>query len=101
PEKIRKEKEALEIAGHFFRDNKPVSAICHGAQTLITAGLLKGRHATCYKSVAKELQEAGAIYEDKEVVVDRNLVTSRQPSDLPAFMKETIKMLKKAPSTTS
>ena len=101
PEKIRKEKEALEIAKHFFENNKPVSAICHGAQTLITAGLLRDRHATCYKSVVRELKEAGAIYEDKEVVVDRNLVTSRQPSDLPAFMRETVKMLKKAASTTA
>ena len=101
PEKIRKEKAAVEIAKHFFGNNKPVSAICHGAQTLITAGLLKDRHATCYKSVTRELKEAGGIYEDKEVVVDRNLVTSRQPSDLPAFMKETIKMLKKASSPTS
>ena len=95
PVKIRKENEAIEIARHFFENNKPVAAICHGPQILITAGLLKGRHATCYKSVAQELKEAGAIYEDKEVVVDRNLVTSRQPSDLPAFMKETIKLLKK------
>jgi protease I len=96
PEKIRKEREAIEIARHFFGNNKPVSAICHGPQTLISAGLLKGRHATCYKSVAQEMKEAGVIYEDKEVVVDGNLVTSRQPSDLPAFMKETMKMLKKA-----
>jgi protease I len=51
--------------------------------------------------VARELKEAGAIYEDKEVVVDRNLVTSRQPSDLPAFMRETVKMLRKAASTTA
>jgi protease I len=97
PEKIRKEKEAIEIARHFFENNKPVSAICHGPQTLITAGLLKGRHATSYKTVATEMKEAGALYEDKEVIVDGNLVTSRQPSDLPAFMRETMKMLKKAP----
>lgn len=96
PEKIRKEREAIEIARHFFGNNKPVSAICHGPQTLISAGLLNGLHATCYKSVAQEMKESGAIYEDKEVVVDGNLVTSRQPSDLPAFMKETMKMLKKA-----
>jgi protease I len=95
PEVIRKEKEALEIAKHFFQKNKPVSAICHGPQTLISAGLLTGRHATCYKTVAKEMKDAGALYEDKEVVVDGNLVTSRQPSDLPAFLKETIKLLKK------
>ena len=96
PEKIRKEKEALEIAKYFFEKNRPVSAICHGPQTLITAGLLKGRHATCYKSVASEMKEAGALYEDKEVIVDGNLVTSRQPSDLPAFMRETLKLLRKA-----
>jgi protease I len=95
PETIRKDKNAIEIAKHFFDRNKPVAAICHGPQTLITAGLLKGRHATCYKSVASEMKEAGALYEDKEVVVDGNLVTSRQPSDLPAFMRETLKMLRK------
>ncbi|MBI4684141.1 MAG: type 1 glutamine amidotransferase [Nitrospirae bacterium] len=94
PETIRKENEAIEIAKHFFQKNKPVSAICHGPQTLITAGVLKGRHATCYKSVAQEMKDAGAVYEDKEVVVDGNLVTSRQPSDLPAFLRETMKMLK-------
>jgi protease I len=94
PEAIRKEKDALEIAKYFFQRNKPVSAICHGPQILITAGLLKGRHATCYKSVAQELSDTGAIYEDKEVVVDRNLVTSREPSDLPAFLRETIRKLK-------
>jgi protease I len=95
PETIRKDKDALEIAKDFFRKNKPVSAICHGPQTLISAGLLKGRHATCYKSVAQEMKDAGAFYEDKEVVVDGNLITSRQPSDLPAFLRETIKLLKK------
>ena len=95
PEAIRKEKDALEIAKDIFHKNKPVSAVCHGPQILISAGLLKGRRATCYKSVAKEMMDAGAIYEDKEVVVDGNLVTSRQPSDLPAFLRETMKLIKK------
>jgi protease I len=95
PETVRKEKNALKIVKHFFEKSKPVFAICHGPQILISAGLLKGRHATCYKSVAPELKEAGAIYEDKEVVVDGNLVTSRQPSDLPAFLIEAIKMIKR------
>lgn len=94
PETIRKENAAIEIVKHFFQKNKPVFAICHGPQTLIMAGLLKGRHATCYKSVAQEMKDAGAMYEDKEVVVDGNLVTSRQPSDLPAFLREVIKKLK-------
>lgn len=95
PETIRRQKEAIEIARHFFQKNKPVSAICHGPQTLISAGLMKGKHATCYKSVAQEMKDAGALYEDREVVVDGNLVTSRQPADLPAFMRETLKMLKR------
>jgi len=94
PALVRKEPKALDIARSFFARNKPVAAICHGPQILISAGLLKGRHATCYKSVADELKEAGALYEDMDVVVDANLVTSRQPSDLPAFMRETMKQLK-------
>ena len=94
PEAIRKEKEALDIARHFFEKNKPVAAICHGPQNLISANLLKGRLATCYRTVADELKASGALYEDKEVVVDGNLITSRQPSDLPSFMKEIIKAIK-------
>lgn len=95
PETIRKEREALEIARHFFQKNKPVAAICHGPQTLISAGLLKRRHATSYESVAQEMKDAGALYADKEVIVDGNLVTSRQPSDLPAFLREMMKKLGK------
>jgi len=93
PAVVRKEPKALEIARSFFVRNKPVAAICHGPQILISAGLLKGRRATCYKSVADELKKAGALYEDQEVVVDANLITSRQPADLPAFMRETMKQL--------
>jgi len=80
----------------FFAKNKPVAAICHGPYTLISAGLLKGRHATCYwgDGVPGEMKEAGAYYEDQEVVVDGNLVTSRHPMDLPAFMPEIMRMLK-------
>lgn len=94
PETIRHDKRVQEIARYFFENNKPVAAICHGPQTLISAGLLRGRHATCYKSVAEELKNSGALYEDKEVVVDENLITSRQPSDLPAFLREIMKGLR-------
>jgi len=94
PEAVRKEPKAVEIARDFFTKGKPVAAICHGPQILITAGLLKGRRATCYRTVVDELRAAGAIYEDNEVVVDGNLVTSRQPSDLPAFLRETMKMIR-------
>jgi protease I len=93
PAVVRKEPKALEIARNFFSRSKPVVAICHGPQILISADLLQGRRATCYRSVIDELKEAGALYEDLEVVVDVNLVTSRQPADLPAFMRETMRQL--------
>ncbi len=96
PEAVRKEPKAVEIARDFFLKGKPVAAICHGPQLLITAGLLKGRRATCYRTVKEELKAAGALYEDREVVVDGNLVTSRQPSDLPAFMREMMKLIRAA-----
>jgi protease I len=95
PATLRNEPAAIAIAQEFMRSNKPVAAICHGPQILITAGVVQGRRATCYRSVAEELKAAGALYEDKEVVVDGNLVTSRQPSDLPAFMREMVRLLGK------
>ena len=98
PSKLRKEPAAVAIAQDFMRSNKPVAAICHGPQILITAGVLEGRRATCYHSVAEELQESGALYEDSKVVVDGKLVTSRQPSDLPAFMREILRLLEKTPA---
>jgi protease I len=94
PATLRKEPAAVAVAQEFMRSDKPVAAICHGPQVLITAGALVGRRATCSHSVAEELQQAGALYEDAEVVVDGRLVTSRQPSDLPAFMREMIRLLK-------
>lgn len=95
PSELRKQPVALEIVKEFILGNKPIAAICHGPQILAAAGALRDRHATCYHSVAEELKQAGALYEDSEVVVDGNLVTSRQPSDLPAFMRETIRMMAK------
>lgn len=94
PATVRGDQKALDIARYFFEKDRPVAAICHGPQILVSAGLLKGKRATCYKTVVPELKEAGAMYEDKEVVVDGNLVTSRQPSDLPAFLRETMKMVR-------
>lgn len=95
PATLRKETAAIAIAQDFMRGDKPVAAICHGPQILISAGVLVGRRATCYRSVAEELKQAGALYEDREVVVDGKLVTSRQPSDLPAFMREMVRLLGK------
>lgn len=87
PSILRKDIKVLEISRYFFDQNKLVAAICHGPQILISAGLLKGRVVTGYKSIEKELIDSGAVYKDTEVVVDKNLITSRQPSDLNAFMK--------------
>ncbi|WP_295420418.1 type 1 glutamine amidotransferase domain-containing protein [Sulfurovum sp.] len=87
PAVLRKDPKVLQIVQHFFEQRKPIAAICHGPQILISAGLLKGRIVTGYKSIAEELKNAGAIYRDEEVVVDKNLITSRQPSDLKAFME--------------
>lgn len=93
PAAIRNDPKVHAITQHFFSSNKAVGAICHGPQILISAGLLRDRRATCYRSVAKELREGGASYEDREVVVDGRLVTSRQPEDLPAFMRELMRLL--------
>ncbi len=94
PAAVRKEPRALEIVRSFFAQKKPVAAICHGPQVLASAGVIAGRRATCYRTVADELREGGALYEDREVVVDGNLVTSRHPADLPAFIRETMKLLR-------
>jgi protease I len=93
PDRLRHQAPALAIARAFFRAGKPVAAICHGPLILLSAGLLRGRHATCYRTVAAELLREGVLYEDREVVVDGSLVTARQPSDLPAFLREMIALL--------
>ena len=93
PASLRNEPKALAIARSFFAESKPVAAICHGPQILASAGVLKGRHITCYTTVGKEVMEAGALYEDLEVVVDGNLVSSRQPADLPAFLREIMRQV--------
>ena len=95
PAVVKKDTRAQAIAKSFFNSNKPVSSICHGPWLLASAGLVKGRHLTSYlyDGVPEDIKKAGGIYEDKEVVVDGNLVTSRYPGDLPAFMRETMRMV--------
>ena len=94
PERIRIDKKAVEIVRHFFEKNKPVAAICHGPQLLISAGVVKDRHLTSYIGIRDDLIAAGANWEDKPVIVDDKLVTSRHPGDLYAWMREFIKVLK-------
>lgn len=97
PATVRKLKKAQEITKSFFTKNKMIASICHGPWTLVSADVVKGRHLTSYwhDNVPEEIKEAGGIWEDKEVVVDGNLVTSRFPGDLPAFMREVFKMIER------
>lgn len=97
PATVRKITKAQQIAKSFFAKNKPVASICHGPWLLVSADLVRGRRLTSYwqDGVPEEIKAAGGIYEDAEVVVDGNLVTSRWPMDLPAFVRETLKLLRK------
>lgn len=95
PETIRLLPTAVQITQEMINSGKLVACICHGIQILISAKVLKGRKATCWKGVKDDLIAAGAHYEDEEVVVDGNLITSRRPDDLPAFWREVKKALSK------
>jgi protease I len=96
PDILRADDRFVEFTKAFMDDEKPVFAICHGPQLLISAKSLEGRHATGYKSIKVDMDYAGAHYLDQEVVVCQNqLVTSRTPDDLPAFNRESLKLLEK------
>jgi len=91
PERLRlEEPHSIVLVKQFYESEKPISAICHGPQLLMSADLLEGKRATCYWSIKDDLEHAGATFVDKSVVVDGNLITSRQPDDLPDFMRKTI-----------
>src|SRR5215469_9121821 len=94
PDQLRMNKKAVEFAQHFLETGKPVAAICHGPQTLIETGLLEGRNMTSYWSLRTDLENAGVIWVDKEVVVDNGLVSSRSPRDLEAFNKKMVEEFK-------
>lgn len=85
PDRLRRSAEAVEFVRGFFRSNKPVASICHGPQLLIEADAVRDRKLTSFSSIKTDLKNAGALWQDAEVVVDRGLVTSRSPKDLPAF----------------
>lgn len=85
PDILRKNKDAVNFVRSFFENHKPVAAICHAPWLLAEAGVLEGRNITSYESIKTDMINAGANWQDKEVVVDEGLVTSRNPDDLPAF----------------
>lgn len=93
PDKMRINKEYVDFAKDFMESGKPVAAICHGPQLLIETGLLHDRKMTSYPSIRTDLQNAGAKWFDKEVVVDTNLVTSRSPKDLDAFNEKLLEAI--------
>ena len=94
-EYLRLNEKVLDIVRHFDKAGKPIAALCHGAQLLAAAGILKGRKLNCYPACATEVELAGGTFvkvEFSDAVVDGNLVTSRKPGDLPAFNREVIKL---------
>lgn len=90
PDQLRLEPKAIDFVRSFVEADKPIAAICHGPWTLINAGGVAGRKMTSWPSLQVDLRNAGAQWSDQEVVVDRGLVTSRKPDDLPAFCAKMI-----------
>jgi len=93
PDRLRRYPAVLSLVRDTFQQGKVVAAICHAAWVPISAGIMRGRRATCVAAIKDDVINAGAQYEDAEVVRDGNLITSRQPSDLGAFCREIISAL--------
>ena len=98
PDRLRAHPVAVDFVRSFFDGRKPIMAICHGPQIFIAAGTYKDHRLTAWKTIQADLRLLGADVVDEEVVVDVNLVTSRQPGDLPAFIREGLKLLEKVPA---
>jgi protease I len=95
PDKLRIDDKAITFIKHFVKNKKPIAAICHGPWTLINAEMVKGYKLTSWSSIKLDLINAGATWVDESAVTDRNLVTSRNPKDIPAFNKAMIELLEK------
>jgi protease I len=94
PDQLRTIEQAVAFARHFFDAKKPIAVICHGPWTLVEAGVVKGLQMTSWPSLKTDLRNAGATWVDQEVVVDRGIVSSRKPDDLPAFCKKMVEEFK-------
>jgi protease I len=93
PDKLRVSDDAVRFVKEFVESGKPVFAICHAPQLLITAQVLKGRKITGWKSIIQDIKNAGAEFVDQAVVEDGNLISSRSPDDLPAFIQVSLNKL--------
>jgi protease I len=98
PDKLRMEPKAVEFVKSFALSGKPIGAICHGPWTLVEAGVIKGKKLTSWASLKTDITNAGGMWEDSEVVVDKGLITSRKPDDIPAFNKKLIEQFAGTPS---
>lgn len=95
PDHMRRYPDMVEAVKNHFVAGKVVAAICHAGWMLASAGILKGKTVTSFVAIRDDLVNAGATWVDEEVVIDQNLITSRKPDDLPAFMRSVIQELKK------
>lgn len=95
PDILRRYKSVTDFVKTTYNSGRLVAAICHGGWVLVSAGILKDKKVTCFSAIKDDVINAGASYSDKEVVVDGNLITSRNPYDLPFFCAEIVKFLKK------
>ena len=93
PDKMRLRHAMVDLVRDAMEAGKPVAAICHGPQVLISANVLRGRTLTCWPSIAIDVKNAGGLYVDKPVAIDGNLITSRKPDDVPAFAEAIINAL--------
>ncbi|MEA2191705.1 MAG: protease [Solirubrobacteraceae bacterium] len=95
PDRLRMDEDAVGFVRDFVNSGKPVAAICHGPWTLLEADVLRGRRLTSFPSLRTDLRNAGAEVVDEEVVIDDNIITSRNPDDLPAFCEAVVRELAK------
>jgi protease I len=94
PDKVRTDEKLVALTRSVHEANKPIAAICHAGWMLAEADIVRGRTVTSYKSIKTDLKNAGATWVDEEVVEDGNLITSRTPADLPAFVSALLNQLK-------
>lgn len=98
PDTLRQDQRVLKFVREMHETGRVVAAICHAGWVLTSADIVRGRKATCFKAIKDDLIHAGANYVDSEVVVDGNIITSRMPTDLPAFCREITKALAAQPA---
>jgi protease I len=97
PDKMRMRHAMVDLVREAVKRNKPVAAICHGPQVLISADAVRGRRVTCWPSIAIDVKNAGGLYVDRPVVDDRNVITSRKPDDIPVFVEAIIHAVERSP----